>query len=176
MTIPSPRKVGDFLFLTCFYNGSFLFRVGTNSATPIWQSKKVSEMDTDGLHSVMATPYIDDGYVYSPCSYGQFRCMKLETGERIWETFAPTSGKSARWGHAFVVKQAEWAFLFSEQGDLIIARLRPEKYEEISRAKLIEPDNRDPGRKVVWSHPAFANRCVYARNDHEMVCVSLAQP
>jgi hypothetical protein len=27
---------------------------------------------------------------------------------------------------------------------------------------------------VVWSHPAFANRCVYARNDKELVCVSLA--
>jgi hypothetical protein len=32
-----------------------------------------------------------------------------------------------------------------------------------------EPDNRDPGRPVVWSHPAFANRCVDARNDHEIV-------
>jgi outer membrane protein assembly factor BamB len=26
----------------------------------------------------------------------------------------------------------------------------------------------------VWSHPAFANQCVYMRNDKEMVCVSLA--
>jgi hypothetical protein len=28
---------------------------------------------------------------------------------------------------------------------------------------------------VVWSHPAFANRCVFARNNQEIVCVSLAQ-
>jgi len=27
---------------------------------------------------------------------------------------------------------------------------------------------------VWWSHPAFANRCVFARNDKELVCVSLA--
>ena len=33
--------------------------------------------------------------------------------------------------------------------------------------------NRDPGRPVVWSHPAFANKSVYARNDQEIVCVSL---
>jgi hypothetical protein len=98
----------------------------------------------------------------------------LETGERLWETFVPTSGKSQRWGHAFVVKQGDRAFLFNEQGDLIIAKLTPEKYEEISRARLLEPDNRDPGRPVVWSHPAFANRCVYARNDHEIVCASLS--
>jgi outer membrane protein assembly factor BamB len=174
MTIPTPRKVGDLLFLTSFYNGSVLLRVDSDQPSVVWQSKKVSEKDTDGLHSVMATPLIEDGYIYSPCSYGQFRCLKLETGERLWETFAPTSGKSQRWGNAFVVKQGDRSFLFNEQGDLIIAKLTPEKYEEISRARLIEPDNRDPGRPVVWSHPAFANRCVYARNDHEIVCASLA--
>jgi len=174
MTIPSPRQVGDLLFLTSFYNGSMLLRVGSDKPSLVWQSKKVSEKDTDGLHSVMATPLIDHGYIYGPCSYGQFRCLKLDTGERLWETFDPTSGKSERWGHAFVVHHGDRSFLFSEKGDLIIAKLRPERYEEISRAHLLDPINRDPGRSVVWSHPAFANKCVYARNDKEIVCVSLA--
>ena len=177
MTIPSPRKIGDLLFLTSFYNGSLMLRVDSDKPTVVWQSQKVSEKDTDGLHSVMATPLIQDGHIYSPCSYGQFRCLKLETGERLWETFAPTSGKSERWGHAFVIKHGEKgnrSFLFSEKGDLIIARLTPEKYEEVSRARLIEPDNRDARRNVVWSHPAFANKSLYARNDKEIVCVSLA--
>jgi outer membrane protein assembly factor BamB len=174
MTIPSPLKIGDRLFLTSFYNGSLLLRVDSDKPSVVWQSRKVSEKDTDGLHSVMATPLIEGGHIYSPCSYGQFRCLKLETGERLWETFAPTSGKSERWGHAFLVKQGDRSFIFSEKGDLIIAKLTPEKYEEISRAHLIDADNRDPGRPVVWSHPAFANRSVYARNDKEIVCVSLA--
>jgi hypothetical protein len=39
---------------------------------------------------------------------------------------------------------------------------------------LLEPTNNDPRHPVVWSHPAFANRNVYARNDREIVCVSLA--
>jgi outer membrane protein assembly factor BamB len=176
MSIAAPRKIGDLLFLTSFYNGSLLLRVNWDQPSVVWESKKISEKDTDGLHSVMATPLIEDGHIYSPCSYGQFRCLKLETGERLWETFAPTSGKSERWGHAFVIKHADRAFLFSEKGDLIIARLTPQNYEEISRARLLEPDNRDPGRLVVWSHPAFANRNVYARNDKEIVAVSLAAP
>ena len=88
--------------------------------------------------------------------------------------FPSTSGKSERWGHAFVIKNGERSFIFSEKGDLIIAKLTPEKYEELSRAHLLDPVNRDPGRPVVWSHPAFANKCVYARNDKEIVCVSLA--
>jgi hypothetical protein len=100
----------------------------------------------------------------------------LETGERLWETFAPTSGQSERWGNAFIVKNGDRSFLFSEKGDLIIAKLSAEKYDELSRAHLLDPVNRDPGRPVVWSHPAFANKCVYARNDKEIVCVSLAAP
>jgi len=175
MTIPSPRKSGDRLFLTSFYNGSLTLKVGADRAEEIWASQKISVKDTDGLHSVMATPLIEGGHIYSPCSYGQFRCLKEETGERLWETFAPTSGKSERWGHTFVIKHEDRAFLFSEKGDLIIAKLSPEKYDEISRVHLLDPVNRDPGRLVVWSHPAFANKSVFARNDQEIVCVSLAK-
>ena len=31
------------------------------------------------------------------------------------------------------------------------------------------------GRMVVWSHPAFAEKCVFVRNDKEVVCYSLAK-
>jgi hypothetical protein len=72
------------------------------------------------------------------------------------------------------VKQGDRFFLASETGDLIIAQLSPEGYTEISRAKIIEPTSLAFGRNVWWSHPAFANRCVYARNDRELICVSLA--
>ena len=174
MTVPTPLKVGDKLFLTSFYNGSLMLRVDSDKPSLVWASQKVSEKDTDGLHSIFATPLIDDGYIYGPCSYGQFRCLKADTGERIWETFEPTTGESMRWGNAFVVKNGDRSFLFNEAGDLIIAKLSPKKYEEISRAKLLEPTNRDARRLVVWSHPAFANKSVYARNDKEIVCVSLA--
>ncbi len=174
MTIPSPRKHGDRLFLTSFYNGSLMLRIDSDKPSLVWQSKKISEKDTDGLHSVMCTPFLEDGYIYSSCSYGQFRCLKADTGDRLWETFEPTTGKSERWGNAFLVKNGNRYFLFNEKGDLIIAKLTPEKYEETSRAHLLDPSNSDPGRPVVWSHPAFANKSVYARNDKEIVCADLA--
>ena len=65
-------------------------------------------------------------------------------------------------------------FLFNEKGDLIIARLTPKGYEEIDRATCSSRRARPQARRVVWSHPAFANRCVFARNDKELICVSLA--
>lgn len=178
MTIATPRKLGDLLFVTSFYNGALMMRLdpGKPAATKVYQSAKPSEKDTDMLHTVMSTPFLEEGYIYGVCSYGQLRCLKAETGERIWETFQATSGgEPVRWGNAFLVKNGDRFFLFNEKGDLIIAKLSPRGYEEISRAHLLEPLNRDPGRGVVWSHPAFANRCLFARNDKEILCVSLAK-
>ena len=65
---------------------------------------------------------------------------------------------------------------YPELGDLITARLSPKGYEEVSRVNILTPTNTmapPAGRKVIWMHPAFANRCVYARNDRELVCVSM---
>lgn len=67
--------------------------------------------------------------------------------------------------------------MFTEKGELIISDLSPEGFTEISRAKLISP-TRDqlPSRRggVCWSHPAFADRHVFARNDEVLVCANLA--
>ena len=39
---------------------------------------------------------------------------------------------------------------------------------------ILEPTGSAAGRTIVWSHPAFANKSMYVRNDKEIVCVSLA--
>ncbi|MEP6672075.1 MAG: PQQ-binding-like beta-propeller repeat protein [Chthoniobacter sp.] len=178
LSLAQPRQSGDLLFLTAFYNGSHLFRLDATKpdATLVWQSEHSSEKNTDKLHSIMSTPFVADGYIYGVCSYGQLRCLKLDTGERLWETLAATTpdNKPTRWANAFLIQQAGRFFLWNEKGDLIIARLTPQGYEEISRAHLLDPTNTDPHREVLWSHPAFANRCIYARNDREIICASLA--
>jgi outer membrane protein assembly factor BamB len=179
MTIATPRQMDDLLFLTCFYNGSWMLRLDASkpAAATVWQSQRVNEQNTTELHSTLSTPFLQDGYIYGVCSYGQLRGLKAATGERVWETLSATTadGKEMRWANAFIVKNQDRFFLFNEKGDLIIARLTPKGYEEISRAHVIEPANRDVGRPVVWSHPAFANRRMYARNDQEIICVDLAQ-
>jgi hypothetical protein len=53
----------------------------------------------------------------------------------------------------------------NEKGDLIIARLTLSGYEEIDRAHLLDRTGNDMGRKFVWSHPAFANKAMYAHNN-----------
>jgi len=176
MTLATPRKLGDLLFFTAFYSGSLMLRLDSAkpAVTTLWRTLKVDEKNTTHLNAVMCTPFLEDGYIYGVCSYGQLRCLKIETGERVWETFqATTSGEPVRWANSFIVKNGDRFFLVNEKGDLIISKLSPRRYEEISRAHLLAPTNKDCGRPVVWSHPAFANRHVYARNDKEIICVDL---
>lgn len=176
LTVATPRLAGDLLLLSSFYTSSKCFRLNATkpAATLQWEGKSFSEKNTDTLHSLMSTPFIENGHLYGVCSHGQLRCLKFETGERLWETFAATTGdKPVRWANAFLVKQADRYFLANEQGDLIIAKLTPKGYEELSRTSLLKPTTTDPRRAVVWSHPAFADQCVFARNDEEIVCLPL---
>ena len=75
-----------------------------------------------------------------------------------------------------MVRNGKLTWMFNERGELVISRLSPQGYEEISRAKLIEPTRVQLPQRggVCWSHPAYAHQCVFARNDEELVCASLA--
>jgi outer membrane protein assembly factor BamB len=179
MSLATPRRAGDLLVVTAFYNGAMAMELDPHqpAASRLWKIGGKNERNTAALHAVMCTPVIKDGYIYGVCSYGQLRCLKARTGERVWETFAATSGDAGpvRWANAFITANGDRYFLFNEHGDLIIAYLTPQGYREISRAHLINPTNTDPGRPVVWCQPAYANRSVYVRNDRELVCASLAK-
>jgi outer membrane protein assembly factor BamB len=194
LTAPTARKVGaDRLFVTSFYNGSMLLAVGANKAEVVWKSKSKGETPdkTTDLSSIMCTPWVDGDHIYGVCSYGQLRCIEADTGKRVWATMQATRGKltpakvaenpepadTERWNLAFIIPQGDHQILFNDQGDLIIAKLSPKGYEELDRAQIIDATNRmaGRGRPVVWMHPAFANKCVYARNDKELICVSLAK-
>ena len=179
LAVPTPRKIGDDqLFFTAFYNGSLMLKVFGDEPEVLWQSRKISEKDTDKLNSIISTPVIEGNTIYGVCSYGQFRALDLATGERLWESMKPTTGeREQRWGNAFIVRNGGEYFLFNEQGELILADLTREGYRELDRMKILEATNRDARtRNVVWSHPAFANGHIIARNDQEIVSIDLKNP
>ena len=181
MTVAVPVQYGRELFVTTFYNGPLMMTLDADrpDAAVRWKGDNNSEILTVGLHSVLATPFIVDGYIYGVGSYGQLRCLDAATGRRIWETQAVTVER-ARWASAFIVRHEDRFFINNDRGDLIIARMTPAGYEEISRTHLIaptsEPGNRRELETVNWSHPAYANRRIYARNDEEIIAASLAAP
>lgn len=191
LSIPMPQFDGQRLFVTSFYNSAITLALDADKpATVRWKARPPAQRSEQpdrsvALNSIMPTPVLKDGYVYGVDSYGELRCLKADTGERVWTALGVTrplkDGKrdeskptqKDRWDNAFITPQGDRHFLFNEAGEIVIARLEPTGYTEIDRAKVIDPDNTLPGRSVVWSHPAYAHKSAYIRNDHELVCVSL---
>jgi outer membrane protein assembly factor BamB len=172
MSIMAPRQSGKLLFASGIVGKGLLLELqGTK------QPEIVYRVDpTLALSSVNSTPIIDGETMYGVDRKGELRGIELSTGKRLWETFVPTTGeRRENSGTAFLVKNGDCYFLMSETGDLVIARLTPTGYQELSRAHILEPTSTAFGRHVVWSHPAFANRHVYARNDKEILSVDLAE-
>ncbi|TDJ67417.1 MAG: dehydrogenase [Planctomycetota bacterium] len=175
--VASPVQYEDMLFFTGFYDGCVLLRLDPEelAVEELWKRRGQNERSTDGLHSIISTPLILDGYVYGVDSYGELRCLDLFDGRRVWED--QTAVPRARWATIHFVQNGERTWMLNERGELLIAQLSPEGFEELDRAPLIEPTLGQLGDRggVCWSHPAFANRHVYARNDEELVCASLAR-
>lgn len=178
INIATPVIQGERLFLTTFYDGSLMLRLPEDElkVEEVWRKAGRSELDTEALHSIISTPFIEGDYIYGVDSFGQLRCLDANTGERVWEDL--TAVAQVRWATIHIVRNGPRVWMFNEQGELIIAKLSPEGFQEISRAKLIEPTTgqltRRRGNGVCWSHPAYANQHVFARNDNELVCASLA--
>ncbi|MEM7455936.1 MAG: PQQ-binding-like beta-propeller repeat protein [Planctomycetota bacterium] len=170
MSIIAPQQYEDFLLVTGLQGSSLLLRLHDDepAVTEVWRGK--------GIHPDHNPPVIVDGYIYGVDVNGRLRCIDLERGERVWESMATCpDGRPQSSTTGFVVKNGDQYFLANELGELILAKMSPDGFEEVGRTKVLEPTSFTFGRDVVWSHPAFANKCVYWRNDKEIVCISLAE-
>lgn len=184
MTIPTAVHSNPYMFVTSQYGGARMLRLAEShpDAVLAWEGVGQSDPESgrilDTLDSVIGTPVIQGDYLYGVDSYGALRCLELRTGRRVWETDA-LIGARYRHGTAFIVRHEDRYFINTDGGDLVIARLSPEGYDEISRTRLIDPTSpvthrRAQGPVVHWSHPAYANRHIVTRNDEEIVRFSLA--
>ncbi|MFO0810902.1 MAG: PQQ-binding-like beta-propeller repeat protein [Gemmataceae bacterium] len=171
MSIATPRKFGDLLFVTAYPDTAVMLRLDATkpAATVAWKGDKKS-----AFYSVFSTPQGDAGHIYGVHNGGRLACIKADTGERVWESVQAHGKTPLPSAEVFLVKNGDRYFLANEKGDLILAKLSPKGYEEIGRAHLLDPTSAGFGRDVLWSHPAFANRSAYMRNDKELICVSLA--
>lgn len=175
--IASPVFYQNELFITDFFEGSLLLKL--NPDKPMmqfgWHRKGKNERNTDALHSTMSTPIRLGDYIYGVDSYGELRCLDARNGDRIWEDL--TAVPKARWSNIHFIKNGDKVWMFNERGELLITTLSPDGLNIISRAKLIEPTRDQLNRRggVTWAHPAFAYKHVFARNDKELVCASLAK-
>jgi outer membrane protein assembly factor BamB len=173
ITVPTLVQSGPYLLATTFYNGARMLKLDEHkpAATVLWRG------DSFAPHSIISTPIVDAGYIYG-MSQGQLQCWEMATGKQVWRTRDLIPGRTTPFATAFFVRNGDRYFINTERGDLVIAKLSPQGYQEISRTHLIEPTHpyaREPQGTVHWSHPAYANKHVIVRNDKEILRASLAK-
>lgn len=195
VSIVMPRQVdGDKLFVTTVYHGPLMLKLHQDApaASVVWQVEGNMNKPPAGLSALMATPVYVKGHLYGVDMQGRLMCCDAVDGKIKWNTFDPIVDEKAKarakaadkpvrnidCGNAFLVQLGEGSddfLIFNDTGFVIKAKLTAEKYDEQCRFKLLEPTHDARGRTVVWSHPACANRHIYARNDAEIVSASMEQ-
>jgi outer membrane protein assembly factor BamB len=171
--IMSPVHAAGGLFVGGYNNASLFLKLASDKpgVEVAWANK-----NKDAISPINVQPFAVDGIMYGFDQSGGLRAIDLAAGKSLWETSQPVSERPQPSGSAFLVREGDRFWLFTENGDLVIAKLTPAGYEELDRAKVIEPTGAAHGRDVVWSMPAFANRRAYIRNGKEIICVDLAAP
>jgi outer membrane protein assembly factor BamB len=157
------------LFLKGWGRGALMLRLdsGKPAAAELWRTR--SDPST-----LMATP-VFSGPDHFISIHGQKGiCFNsAEAGKQLWSDRRAIG--AARMGYAHPTPNGDRMFIFNQSGHLILGRATTNGFEQLGDTLLVEPTlgYRAQG-PVAWSHPAYANKSVFARNDRELVCASLA--
>ncbi len=178
LTIVTPVHSGPYLFVATQYSGARMVKLDDKKpgATLLWSNDTRNE---DTINPATSTPVIDGDYIYGLNSFGTLRCLEVATGKLVWETQALTK-EHVMYASAYFVRNGDRYFINNDRGELIIAKLSPKGYEEISRSQLITPTHpqirrREAGLVAHWTLPAYANKHLITRNDNEIISVNLAK-
>jgi outer membrane protein assembly factor BamB len=173
MTVSTAVQHGSYLLVSSIYNSSRMIKLDdkTPTASLLWKG------GNEAISALITTPVIEGDYIYG-MSGGELACWDARTGARLWRSRELIKERTT-FSTAFLVRHGDRFFINTEQGDLVIARLSPAGYEEVSRTHLIEPTHPNARRQdlggVNWSHPAYANKAIFLRNDKEILKASLAK-
>ncbi|TWU07882.1 PQQ-binding-like beta-propeller repeat protein [Stieleria varia] len=177
MSIAQPMREGDHLFVTGIENKSMMLQLASDrpAVTKLWDSEPKTSISCSTM-----TPVIHDGLIFG-CdeSLGAVVCAKVSDGQRLWHNWLPVRPDNQRRlsaGNAFITRHAPSGryLLFGETGLLTLAEMTAEGFRSLGQMQVVEPTQTAFGRKVIWSHPAYARQTAFIRNDKELVAVDLS--
>ena len=164
--VATPVVSGDLLLLSGLM---FQLDPAKPAVTTLWPEHRT---ESKVVLSNTSIPVLKDGYVYSAKTNGHFVCLEARTGKQIWDTDKVTGKGQGATIH--LTPNGGTFLIFSDQGNLIRAKLSAEGYTELSRIHLVDPTFPFAGRNLIWPPPSYANGHIFIHNDEELVCASLA--
>ena len=179
----SPVVAGNEVLLSETYGpGNVLLTVTAAGLQTVRQDPAGSRPNRS-LKSHWATPVLRDGHLYGSSGRNAgdalLVCADWKTGTIRWSERG--LGRSSMvWadGHLIVL---------GEFGDLVLVKATPEKYDEVSRARLVAPvtDTQNATRHATqgraaellvapcWAAPVIAHGYLYVRGQGRLVCLDL---
>ncbi|MCB1236950.1 MAG: PQQ-binding-like beta-propeller repeat protein [Verrucomicrobiae bacterium] len=148
------------------------FRGGATIPEVLWPGADVAAPKRILSHT--STALFRGDHVYSARMRGELACLDAATGREIWSTDRVTGLKTGASLH--LTPAGDGVFLFTDEGNLIRARLTPDGYEERGRHRVLEPTSPFGGTAMAWTPPAYANGHGFFRSDAEIVRVRLSHP
>ena len=151
----TPVVVRDLVIYSGLDNGTMAARIvrkGTSwAAEPAWKNDQVS--------MYMSTPVADGATLYglSHRNRGQFFAVDLATGKTLWTT-PGREGDNA----SLMLVPGAFLLISTTNGELIVARPNPARYEEIKRYKI--------ANSAVWAHPAVSGSQILVKDVDKLIC------
>jgi outer membrane protein assembly factor BamB len=153
----TPLVVKDLLIYSGLDSGTTAVRLvqkGTAWVTePVWKNEQVS--------MYMSSPVVVGSTLYglSHRSRGQFFAIDLASGKTLWTT----PGREG--DNASLVVVPAYLLLSTTEGELIVARPNPSRFEEVKRYRIAE--------SAVWAHPAITGSVILVKDVDKLICWSV---
>lgn len=153
----SPVVVSDQVFLSGWYKlGAQVLDLGGREPRVVWQGD-------DALSTHYATAVVHDGHLYGFHGHAweaggpSLRCVEMATGRVKWQQPKSASGTIVRSGGSLLI--------WTDAGELILARADPSAYRVEARAQVLGRNTR--------SYPAVADGFVFLRDTKKLICLDL---
>ena len=89
-------------------------------------------------------------------SRGQLVAIDAASGSTLWTT----QGREGE--HASMLASPSWVLASTTDGTLVVARVDPQKYEEVRRYQIAE--------SAVWAHPAITGSSIIVKDVDKVIC------
>jgi outer membrane protein assembly factor BamB len=167
----NPVVVGNQVFLSeCYGPGSALLKVKPGGYEVVWTD--ADKRWNKSMQCHWNTPIYHEGFLYGSSGRhsdnAELRCIELATGKVQWSQPDLTRSSLLMVDGHFIC--------LTEAGLMLLLKVTPQKYEEVSRWDLRAPQDGMEGgllKPPCWAAPILAHGLLYIRGQDKLLCLEL---